>query len=270
MASFIYGKVKRKHNIFRIIETEEQVYNTSQFNLVGIDYNPATLIENEELYKVSEFSQTGFSLDFITSDLNSVNHDQITRNDLTKLSFICTVQNNLFFFQIINSSFFISKKWFSIDELKIETEKPIITVNPFADAIYDKNADVLYFKKLPAAQKIFKGMDQLYKEATALETDSFLQNDFLQVNSNFSNRNVSVPNRKRIALVMETLNNLSDTEKHAVYLYTNQYSQVEFVDGKFKIETDEDLKFVLWGIEQRFYTTPIGGEKRIANSIISI
>ncbi|MGE8556701.1 MAG: hypothetical protein ACN6OB_22490 [Chryseobacterium jejuense] len=270
MATFIYGKVKRKHNIFRVIETEEEVYNTSQLNLVGVDYNPNTLIENEELYKVSQFSQSGFSFDFINNDLNSVNHDQITRNDLTKLSFICTVQNNLYFFQIINSSFFISKKWFSIDELRIETEKPIITVNPFADAIYDKNSDILYFKKLPAAQKIFKGMDQLYKEATALETDSFLQNDFLEVDSNFSSRKVSVPNRKRIALVMETLNNLSDTEKQTVYSYTRQYSQVEFQDGKFKIETDEDLKFVLWGIEQRFYTTPIGGEKRIANSIISI
>ena len=43
-----------------------------------------------------------------------------------------------------------------------------------------------------------------------------------------------------------------------------------YENGKFKIETDSDLKFVLWGIEQRFYTTPIGGDKRVANSIISI
>lgn len=69
---------------------------------------------------------------------------------------------------------------------------------------------------------------------------------------------------------METLNNLSDPEKQAVYSYTSGYSQVVFEDGKFQIETDDDLKFVLWGIQQRFYTTPIGGEKRVANSIISI
>ncbi|KQM51814.1 hypothetical protein [Chryseobacterium sp. Leaf201] len=270
MATFIYGKVKRKNNIFRVIETEEDVYNTSQLNLVGVEYNPATIIENEELYKVSQFSQSGYSFDFLDNELNSVNHDQITRRDLTKLSFICTVQNNLYFFQIINSSIFISKKWFSIDELTLETEKPIITVNPFADAIYDKHSDTLYFKRLTAAQKIFKGMDQLYKEATASETDSFLQSDFLEVDSNFNNSSVSVLNRKRIALVMETLNNLSDPEKQAVYSYTSEYSQVVFEDGKFKIETDDDLKFVLWGIQQRFYTTPIGGEKRVANSIISI
>lgn len=30
---------------------------------------------------------------------------------------------------------------------------------------------------------------------------------------------------------------------------------------------DEELKFLLYGIEQRFYTTILGDEKRLANSI---
>jgi len=270
MANFIYGKVKRKHNTFRIIESDEDIYDLSQIALNGVDYNPATLIEEAEYYQLIKFSTSGFSFDFLTDDLDSVNHDQITKADLKKLSFICTVQDNLYFFQIINSSFFISKKWFSIDELTLETDKPIITINPFADAIYDKASDILYFKKLTAAQKIFKGMDQLYREATDAETQEFLENEFLEVNEDFASRNVTVPNRKRIALVNETLNRLSSQEKQAIYDYTNQYGRVTFESGKFKIETDDDLKFVLWGIEQRFYTTPIGGEKRVANSIISI
>ncbi|SMD01167.1 hypothetical protein [Pedobacter nyackensis] len=270
MANYIYGKVKRKQSIFRVIETEAEVYDTAQLNLNGVEYNPATLIENEELYQLSDFSQSGYSFDFIDNDLDSVNHDQIAKADLKKLSFICTVQEDLYFFQIINSSFYVSKKWFSIDELALETNKPIITINPFADAIYDKLRDILYFKKLTAAQKIFKGMDQLYREATDAETATFLANEFLDVNDNFITGNVTIPNRKRIALVNETLNRFSDDEKQAIYNYTNQYGQVTYADGKFKIETDDDLKFVLWGIEQRFYTTHIGGEKRVANSIISI
>lgn len=270
MTNYIFGKVKRKQNMFRVIETETKVYDTTQLVLTGVDYNPATIIEDKELYQLVNFSTTGFVLDFLQNDLDSVNHDQITKIDLTKLSFICTIQDNLYFFQIINSSFYISKKWFSIDELALETEKPIITINPFADAIYDKQNDILYFKKLTAAQKIFKGMDQLYKEATEVETQTFLNNDFLDVHVDFVARNVTVPNRKRIALVNETLNNLSNDEKLAIYDYTNEYGRLTFEDGKFKIESDDDLKFVLWGIEQRFYTTSIGGEKRIANSIINI
>lgn len=270
MANYIYGKVKRKQNLFRVIETETDVYDTSQLILNGVDYNPATLIEDEELYQLTSFSTTSFVLDFLLNDLDSVNHDQIIRADLKKLSFICTLQANLYFFQIINSSFYVSKKWFSIDELTLETDKPIITINPFADAIYDKQSDILYFKKLTAAQKIFKGMDQLYREATNEETQTFLNSDFLNLNAGFALSSVTVPNRKRIALVNETLSRFSNEEKQAVYEYTNQYGQVTYQDGKFKIENDDDLKFVLWGIEQRFYTTPIGGEKRVANSIISI
>lgn len=270
MANYIFGKVKRKQNLFRIIETEEDVYNTTNLVLNGIDYNPATLIENEEIYQLRNFSQSEYCLNFLTEELNTVNFNQITKADLKKLSFICTIQENLTFFQIINSSFFISKKWFSIDELTLETEKPIITINPFADAIYNKNNDTLYFKKLTAAQKIFKGMDQLYKEATETETQTFMQSDFLEVAADFSPNLVTIPNRKRIALVNETLNRLSDDEKVAIYDYTNEYGQVTYENGKFKIENDEDLKYVLWGIEQRFYTTQIGGEKRVANSIISI
>lgn len=270
MANYIYGKVKRKLNIFRVIETETEVYDTENLILNGVEYNPATLIEAEELFQLTDFSASGFSFDFLDNDLDSVNHDQITKADLKKLSFICTVQENLYFFQIINSSFYISKKWFSIDELALETDKPIITINPFADAIYDKQNDVLYFKKLAAAQKIFKGMDQLFRSATDAETETFLNNEFLDVNEGFITANVTIPNRKRIALVNETLSKLSNAEKQAIYDYTSQYGQVTYADGKFKIETDENLKFVLWGIEQRFYTTQIGGEKRVANSIISI
>lgn len=270
MANYIFGKVKRKQNMFRVIETEDEVYNTDLLALNGVEYNPSTLIANEELYQLTNFSTTEFILDFLTNEIDTVNHDQITKADLKKLSFICTIQGDLYFFQIINSSFFISKKWFSIDELSLETDKPIITINPFADAIYNKHNDTLYFKKLTAAQKIFKGMDQLYKEATEGETQTFLESDFLNVNADFVARRVTVPNRKRIALVSETLSNLSDEEKQTIYDYTNEYGQVNYQNGKFQIDNDEDLKFVLWGIEQRFYTTPIGGEKRIANSIISI
>lgn len=270
MTNYIYGKVKRKQNIFRIIETSKDVYDTSELILNGIDYDPSTLIEDGELYKLDDFSSSDFMLDFLQNNLDSVNHDQITKDDLKKLSYICTVQDNIYMFQIINSTFYISKKWFSIDELELETDKPIITINPFADAIYDKKNDKLYFKKLSAAQKIFKGMDQLYRAATDAETESFLKKDFLEVNKDFLIENVTIPNRKRLALVNETLSRFSDQEKQAIYDYTNEYGRVEYIDGKFKINSDDDLKFVLWGIQQRFYTTIIGGEKRVANSIISI
>ena len=41
-------------------------------------------------------------------------------------------------------------------------------------------------------------------------------------------------------------------------------------DFKFEISSEQNLKMLLYGIEQRFYTTLIGDEKRLANSVISL
>lgn len=203
-SNYIYAKVKRKQNLFRVVSSDETIYELP--NLVGIEYSPSTLIEDEELYKLSNFSTTSFATNFISDDLDSVNYDQINKADLKKLSYICTVQEGYYFFQVINSSLYISKKWFSIEELTLEVDKPIIAINFFADAIYDKNNDILYFKKLSVANRIFKGMDQLYREATDNETQQFLESEFLDVNSSFVKSNVSIPNRKKIALVSDVLN----------------------------------------------------------------
>ena len=98
-------------------------------------------------------------------------------------------------------------------------------------------------------------MDQLYRAATDIETQLFLDKDFLEIATGFDKESVGVPNRKKIALVNEMFDKYSDSEKLEIYDYTSQYSKVKYMNGKFQIDTDDDLKFVLWGIEQRFYTT---------------
>lgn len=270
MSNYIYGKIKRKKTPFRVLATDTDVYETNHVAVSAIEYSPNTLTEEDELYKLSNFSDLNFGTNLLSIETDSVNFDQINKADLRNLSYICTIQNNLYFFQIINSSYYINKKWFKIDEPILETNKPIITINPVPDVVYNKTSDILYFKKLSVANRIFKGMDQLYREATDQETQDFLNSDFLAVEPLFTKEKVAIPNRKRIALVKETLNNFSDEEKRAIYDYINQYGRVIYSDGRFRINNDEDLKFVLWGIEQRFYTTPITGEKRVANSIMAI
>ena len=86
MANYILGKVKRKQKMFRVLVTETEVYNTDELILNGIDYNPSTLIENEETYQLTDFSQSGYCLDFLTNELNTVEHDQILKVDLKKMT----------------------------------------------------------------------------------------------------------------------------------------------------------------------------------------
>ena len=78
--------------MFRVIETKAEVYNTTELILNGIDYNPATLIEDGQIYQLTNFSESGYCLDFLTNELNTVEHNQISKADLKKL---CTHVKNL-------------------------------------------------------------------------------------------------------------------------------------------------------------------------------
>ena len=54
----------------------------------------------------------------------------------------------------------------------------------------------------------------------------------------------------------------------AVYNYIKDYyPNLKLENGKAQISNEEDLKNILYGLEERFYTTLISKEKRIANSI---
>lgn len=64
---------------------------------------------------------------------------------------------------------------------------------------------------------------------------------------------------------------LSIEEKMRIISYIGEYcSSLKRVEDAFEIGTEKDLKLLLYGLQERFYTTPIGDEKRIANSIIPI
>ena len=117
-------------------------------------------------------------------------------------------------------------------------------------------------------------IDELYKEATKAEVEKFLNASFIGLAGDYKAEKVSKPNRKRIALAMNTLAAMSAQDKAQMHTYIDGYcsDKLKFdnKNNKFEVSTDEELKFLLYGIEQRFYTTPFGKEKRLANSVVAL
>ena len=157
------------------------------------------------------------------------------------------------------------------DNYSIESNKTILLINATPDAVYLRDIDTLFFKQIPAISTIFNGIDVLYREATAREAQAFLQSPFITLQNGFSAQNVSKPNLHRISMAMETLRGLEDTQVQEVVSYIQDYCPaLPCSDGQFSIGTDNQLKYLLYGIEQRYYTTVITREKRLANSVISL
>ena len=70
-------------------------------------------------------------------------------------------------------------------------------------------------------------------------------------------------------MAQKTLNELNDDEKRGIFNYIGEYCPGLIAsENSFEIGSEEELKLLLYGIEQRFYTTIVGNEKRIANSVL--
>ena len=58
-------------------------------------------------------------------------------------------------------------------------------------------------------------------------------------------------------------------KKGEVFTYIGEYCpELKVSETSFEVGNEEELKMLLYGIEQRFYTTIVGEEKRIANSVV--
>lgn len=149
---------------------------------------------------------------------------------------------------------------------EIEKSQTRLVINALPDAVYFKVADTLIFKNLATISSIFKGIDELYKEATKEEVEQFLDAQFIELGNDYNVDSVSKPNRKRIGLAMATLDAMSADDKANMLDYIDGYcgeQKLKFdkENQKFEISNDDELKLLLYGIEQRFYTTPFGKEK---------
>lgn len=262
----------RNADFFKVISNEE-IFDLPDDLDNPKEYDSDYKLEDDEWFAIEDFSEKNYCIDFLNRRFVSTDYDQIARADYGNISYLCAYQSGIYYFQKVGTRQFISKKLLSLNSLSITENEPIIIINDYADAIYNKDEDVLYFKNLPTISTIFIGIDTLYKEATQEDTEQFLQEDFIKLGDNYTAENVKKANRKRIAMAMETISHFNQQEKSTIFSYIREYCEdLDFDenDSNFTIDNEEDLKKLLYGIEQRYYTTRIGGEKRLANSVTTV
>lgn len=268
---------KRGVKTFKVF-SEEEVYALPNDLDNPKDYNSDYNLEDDEWFYIPNFSTTKFCIPLLIKDFISTDYNQISTEQLKKMKYLCSYQihdnKEYYYFQKISASQVIEKRWFKFsDAPSLEKNSSLVVINVLADAIYLKTEDFLYFKKLTSISSIFKGISELYKEATQEETKNFLESDFIKLEDNYSADKVGASNRKRIAMALDTLSTFTVEEKTHIYSYIKEYcNKLNFdeIDSNFTIKSEDDLKHLLWGIEQRYYTTPIRNEKRVANSVSAV
>lgn len=269
-------KTRAKKRIFKLVSDQ------SLFDLVTVDltacvpYNPDHNLDEDAWFKIEGFSNQAYCIDLLKKDYDSKDYDDLTKENFSNIGYLFAVQGEDFYFQKITPSLFVKRKTLVFGEAAtLEQSQTRLVINALPDALYFKAADTLIFKSLATISSIFKGIDELYKEATKEEVEQFLDKSFIELSNDYNVETVSKPNRKRIGLAMATLEAMSDDDKTNMLDYIDGYCgeqklRFDKENQKFEISNDDELKLLLYGIEQRFYTTPFGHEKRLANSVTAM
>lgn len=269
-------KTRARKRIFKLVSDQ------SLFDVITVDlnacvpYNPDHNLDEDSWFKIEGFSQKTFCTEILKQDFDSKGYDDLTKSNFSKIAYLFSVQDGDFYFQKITPSLFVKRKTLVFGEAaELEQSQTRLVINALPDAVYFKTEDILIFRNLATISSIFKGIDELYKEATNAEVEQFLDEQFIELSNDYNVDKVSKPNRKRIGLAMATLETMSADDKANILDYIDGYCgerklKFDKKNQKFEISNDEELKLLLYGIEQRFYTTPFGHEKRIANSVQTI
>ncbi|SFD00432.1 hypothetical protein [Butyrivibrio sp. YAB3001] len=266
----IFAKVKDKDEPIRRLLYCDDLYNIGMV-MSSIDYSTDVLLEDNQWFKIGDFSNKGYTNHFIGIPVDTTY--PVGKIDINKVQYICTYQETgcYFYQRVIKSRILTNTKLLSLkDDATLIEKQDYIVLTDEPDAIYCQSKDTLYFKDIARITPIFGGLEKLFKEATREEVTTFVDSVPVELNGKYDIEHIGKLNRQRITKAMTILEKLNQDDREKIFTYTNDYSGLSQNCGKFVISNEEEMKAFLFGIDQRYYTTPIGNERRVANSIIAL
>ncbi len=271
--NYLFAGIKdRKHGVRRVI-TDVTLFELPENLNEAVPYSPSDALEEGEWFCVADFSTQIYCFDWLKNPINPMAFSEIRPAEYSIMDYFCAYQSsNEFYFQKLRKRQLIkTKKLFFGEGVTYDDDSMDVQIQDFPDALYIKNDNKLYFRNLSTVASIFKGMEELYRIATEDETQEFLNLDFIHLSENYKRNKVSKPNRKRIAMALDSFRRFDEEQKASILGSIYQYAPgIVDEQGGFAINTEDDLQALLWGINQRYYTTADGRTKLIASSVRNI
>ena len=278
---FVLAKIAHKKDLVKILSDNHIFPDFSYENLDFVAYDYDYNLDDDTWFKIENFKNQDFCPEFLDnltlSDSKTFSEIKNQEINIEKLKYLVSCTDNALFFQKITGSLLLKKKHLLTicrNSAQLYEPQDLLVIKDIPDAVYIIKDDRLIFRNLSSISSIFKGIGDLYREATNTEVQQFLKSDFIDLKEDFLSEKVSIPNRKKIASVQDRLNNMTLDQRQELLNYLAEYKNniLKFnADGsRVEISTDVQLKHLLYGIDERYYTTVLGKEKRLANSVQSI
>lgn len=270
----LLARKNKEREFHKVLNTTNNIYSISgDYRDNAIEFRPDIALDDNSWFFINCFSDKPYCWPILIQAISTAELNELKEVKNTDIEILLEYRNDMFFIQkITHSKVITTKKFFGAfkDGCEIKEVRDSIEISRLPTAIYDQRADKLYFKKFNSLTGIFDGIIELYREATDDEVNTFLQSSFIKLN-NFGVNDVKIENRKRIAAVQQDICNWKINEWQAVLDYIHSYAvELNYENNTFTINNEKELKLLLRGLEQRFYTTIVGEKKYIANSVVSM
>ena len=273
MTDQIYAKIKRlrKQPLRRILSNDRLFKMSIPSADVRIPYDIRTLLDDDQWFMLNNFSEKEYFPSYLNAGFSSTNIAEASARDVDSITVLISYQDGAFYFQRVVPSSILKRGLLRLGgTFKIEQPTNRLLINKLPDAIYIPEEDALLFKNTGSITGIFQGRSDIFREASKEEVEEFLSLGFISL-INFSEADVSQPNRKRITSVQDTMQSLNEEGFKEMFQYISHYCTEHLVLDEtgtaFKIENDTDLKMLIYGIDERFYTASISKQRRLANSV---
>lgn len=236
-----------------------------------IDYDPKDKIDSEQWFILKEFSKINKAQIVLPEQTTSFNKVEPSRYKEIEFisSFIPSYRSlgKIFLLNRITPSLCIKGK--SI--LNFETKTPTVTDNPkilllkdTPDGIYVPDLDVLIFKNIGPLKPIFSSLEELYRAATKEEVESIFNSPFIEVSIKYEE--IGISNLKRIN--GEFSRKIEDLTIEEINKKNKDYGLgLHCENGKVRLCTSNDVKNLLFILDERLYEGEASGQKRIATAI---
>ncbi|MBO7047258.1 MAG: DUF4868 domain-containing protein [Prevotella sp.] len=279
---YLIAKTKGKRGSFYKVLSDQTTFEDIPDFANSREYDDEYKLQEGEWFVVEQFSQQSYCLDLLKNNFVATNYSFMPKEKYGKIDFIVSVQNegNDFIFQKITPSYIYEKQkllsWEHInaptDQAVLSNHRDVLVIKEGADCYYKKDADKLYFKNLTSITSIFDGINILYREATNQEVEEFLKMDMINVADGFTKDDVKTANRRRIKEASERYRSFSPEQKAKIPSYISKYCPhiYDETTSKFNVDDENNLTDLLNVLNQRYYTTEIDDEKRLANSVTKL
>ena len=179
--SYLFARIKQRgtNEKFRIIlQTDQQIFSSVESMIDGdMPYNQETVLDEKEWFFICDFMKSAYTIDILGKDINSADYNSLTENEFSHVDYLLATSqdNNELFFQKIGESSLVKKKrvWFLGGRYEFQNQSASFEIKDLPDAIYIRDKDILYFRKLSSIASIFPNISNIYREATKEETDAF-------------------------------------------------------------------------------------------------